>query len=394
MRSDYYDPVSQEPLRPLSPPEKKRKRKRPLILFAATVLLLLAGSAAVALWGNVSPPSETPPAPSASGQSGGETTIRRLEPPGEGSLSVVSGGEVQDATRIYESVIPSIVTVTAMDDFGGGGEGTGVIFDTRGYCVTNAHVIEGTSVASVTLSNGRDYPASLIGMDKQTDLAVLKFSAPDLVAAPFGSDTVLKVGEPAYALGNPLGSQFSGSMTDGIISAINRNVVVGDYEMSLIQTSAALNQGNSGGALVDSRGLVVGITNMKMMSLRSTVEGLGFAIPTSTVVEVVNELMTHGHVTGRPMLGITVRPAKLEESSVGGLYIEKVEEASDAWAKGIRPGHILLAANGNSLYANDNLLNEKAGLEAGETLLLRWTDPETGQTWEEEITLVEQYLFE
>ena len=397
MRSDYYDGVSQAPLRPLPPQKGKKKKRKALRTFVVMICILAAASIAFAVavrFVSAPAPSQGPAeTPEASGVP--KTTIRRLFPPGEGSMAVVTGGgEELAATEIYERILPGILTVTALDDHGAGGEGTGVIFDDRGYFVTNSHVIEGTSQVFITLSNGREYPAYLIGMDKQTDLAVLKFSAQNLTAVPFGSDAVLKVGEPAYALGNPLGSQFNGSMTDGIISAINRNVVVDDYEMSLIQTTAELNQGNSGGALVDSRGRVIGITNMKMMSSHSTVEGLGFAIPTTTVVEVVNELMTHGHVTGRPMLGITVRPATPDECSKGGLFVESVEEASDAWSKGIRPGHIILAANGNSLYANRDLLSEKGDLAAGEGLLLRWLDTETGQEQEAEILLVEQYLFE
>lgn len=287
-----------------------------------------------------------------------------------------------------------MVTVTAVDDFGMGGEGTGVIFDESGYLITNHHVIDGNSLAFVTLSNGREYPAYLIGMDEQTDLAVLKISLTGLTTAKFGSDSILKVGEPAYALGNPLGSQFSGSMTDGIISAIDRSVEVGGYEMSLLQTTAALNQGNSGGALLDSRGRVVGITNMKMMSSQSTVEGLGFAIPATTVAQVVNDLMSYGHVTGRPMLGITVQPHRTGNGVTAGLDVVEVEEKSDAWAKGIRPGDRLLTANGMPLMYNDDLLREKEGLAAGESVRLRWKSGDTGEEIEDDIFLVEQYELE
>lgn len=394
MRSDYYDAVSQAPLRPLTPKKKRRSKKRALLLLVGVIMLLLIGVAILAFRSGLGSPAAYAPPPEEKSDVP-QTTIRRLEPPGEGAFAVAEGpGESLEATEIYERVIPSVLTVTAMDDYGGGGEGTGVIFDERGYFITNSHVIENNSMVFVTLSDGREYPASLIGMDRQTDLAVLHIPASGLTAAVFGSDTILRVGEPVYAVGDPLGSRFSGSMTDGIVSAINRNVWVDDREMSLIQTTAALNQGNSGGALVDSRGRVVGITNMKMMSMSSTVEGLGFAIPATTVVQVVNELMTHGYVTGRPMLGITVRPASQEESDRGGLYVESVEEASDAWAKGIRAGDILLAANGNRLRANQDLLTEKEELLAGDAIVLRWLSCGTGEEREEEILLVEQYELE
>lgn len=394
MRSDYYDGVSQAPLRPLPAGKKKKRNRRAITVFAVMLLLLAAGAAAFRLGMQTAGVPQSSPTP-AEETAREETTIRRLLPPGEGSLTLAAEtGESLDPTVIYERVSPAVVTIRAVDDYGYGGEGTGVIFDERGYFVTNSHVIEGTGSVTVTLADGREYPAYLIGMDAQTDLAVLHISASNLTAAVFGTDSVLKVGEAAYALGNPLGSRFSGSMTDGIISAINRNVTVGDYEMSLIQTTAALNQGNSGGALVDSRGRVIGITNMKMMSMSSTLEGLGFAIPSSTVAAVVNELMTHGHVTGRPMLGITVTPQRGETGGVAGLRVEEVYETSDAWAKGIREGDLLLEANGVKLTRNDHLLAQKEGLAAGESIRLRWRSGETGLEQEADILLMEQYELE
>lgn len=400
MRSDYYDGVSMEPLRPIPPtvlPPKKRKRRRAWPLFVVFLLLIFLGCGVLAWHYGLlhplglgdppkAPPQAVPTFPAA-------TTIRRLDPPGEGTLAIETEEAPElTAVEIYEQLSPSIVTITAFDRQGGGSEGTGVIFDPNGYLVTNAHVIEGTASAWVTLSNGQEYPASLIGMDSQTDLAVLHITASSLTAAAFASDSTLAVGEPAYAIGNPLGSQFQGSMTDGIISAINRSVVVGNYEMTLIQTSAALNQGSSGGALVDATGRVVGITNMKMMSDYSTVEGLGFAIPSSTTETVVNHLMTYGHVIGRPQLGITVRPASAAESAGGGLYVDSLFETSDAWAKGIRPGDILLTANGVTLSINDDLLGCKEGLAAGDSIAITWRSAETGELMTADIVLVEDHI--
>ena len=388
MRSDYYDGVSQTPLRPLPPHRKRRSMRKKILLFLLVLALLIGGSVGVAFGmraARPAPPS-SPPVPEIQ-----QTTIPRLPPPGEGTLSAANGpAPTLDPTEIYELVNPSIVTVTAIDDFGRGGEGTGVAFDADGYIVTNAHIIENTSRVQVTLADGRIYPAHLIGMDEQIDLAVLRVAA-ELTPAVFGNDAELKVGEPAYALGNPLGSRFRGTMTDGIISAINRNVYMEDQdvEMTLIQTTAAINTGSSGGALVDSRGYVFGITYMKMMSTGNTVEGLGFAIPSSTVVDVVNKLMSSGYVS-RPMLGITVQPNRTEVGHPSGLLVVKVEEASDAWIKGIRAGDVLLTANGAYLAENDDLLYAKEGLEAGEGILLRWRSAETGKELEAEILLVEQ----
>lgn len=395
MRSDYYDPVADGELRPLPPlPQAPRRKRRALPLFLLFLALIAAGG--IYLFWQFGPPDRwSPPDSYAELPAPSEepkTTILTLKPPGEGTLTLIrEPGQAMAAKDIYAALSPSILAVTARDAWGGGSQGTGVIFDTRGYFVTNAHVIEGTDSVEVTLSNGRKYPAFLVGMDQRTDLAVLKFAARDLTAAPFASDATLSVGDPAYAIGNPLGSRFQGSMTDGIISGIDRNVTVDGHEMSLIQTSAAINTGSSGGALVDGAGRVVGITNMKMMSWQSTVEGLGFAIPATTVEKIVNELMRAGHIAGRPMLGVTVRPVSLQESDVPGLLAELVDPESDAWAKGIRPGFILSTANDVPLRENQDLLDQKEGLEAGDSIALTWYDPKTGDWGEAEVLLVEEY---
>lgn len=401
MRSDYYDPVATGELRPLPPlPQPPRRRRHALPLFLLFLALIVAGGIGLFLclgWpgqGSLSQSLPGEPIPSAVPEEL-RTTILTLTSPGEGTLTLLTGpGEARPAKDIYAALSPSILAVTARDTRGGGSQGTGVLFDERGYFVTNAHVIEGTDSVEVTLSDGRSFPAFLIGMDERTDLAVLKFAARGLTAAPFASDATLSVGDPAYAIGNPLGSRFQGSMTDGIISGIDRNVTVGGHAMSLIQTSAAINTGSSGGALVDSAGRVVGITNMKMMSWYSTVEGLGFAIPATTVEKIVNELMRSGHIAGRPMLGITVRPVTPEESDVPGLLAESVEPKSDAWTKGIRPGFVLTAANGDPLRENQDLLDQKEGLEAGDSIALTWYDPKTGALGEAEVLLVEEYELE
>jgi len=403
LRSDYYDGVSQEPLRPLPPltkPPKKPKQRRhrtawKVFLIFLTLILICCG---ILAWhyGLFSPSKGNVPAPITppeSVSSPAVTTIRRVAPPGTGTLHPETGEAPElTATEIYQQVSPSIVTITTFDPQGNGHEGSGIIFDTNGYLLTNAHVIEGSASAWVTLSNGQEYPASLIGMDTPTDLAVLHIAAANLTAARFASDITLAVGETAYAIGNPLGSQFQGSMTDGIISAISRSVMVGGYEMTLIQTSAALNEGSSGGALVDTTGRVVGVTNMKMMSNYSTIEGLGFAIPSSTAEDVVDDLMAYGHVVGRPQLGITVRPATMQESPGGGLYVDSLFETSDAWAKGIRPGDILLTADGVTLNTNDDLLGCKEGLSAGDSIHITWRSAETGGQHSAEIYLVEDYI--
>ena len=183
--------------------------------------------------------------------------------------------------------------------------GTGVVMSEDGYIITNSHVIEGCGAVDVVLQDERVFQALLVGQDAQSDLAVLKIACAGLTPAQFGDSTLLEVGDAVAAIGNPLGEELRGTMTDGIISAINRDVNVDGYTMVLLQTTAALNSGNSGGALINDRGQVVGITNLKMRAYDNTVEGLGFAIPTTTVKTVVDALIAHGRVEGRPTIGIT-----------------------------------------------------------------------------------------
>ena len=410
MRSDYYDqlPAAVPTLPPL--PKKKRKTKGHAFPLFLACLLLLGGGSGLSLWlsgGAVHPwwsssallpflaPGDDLP-PEVLSTLPVETTIRRLAPPGTGTLVLQPPAETPlDATQIYAEVNPAVLLVRASSANGVGSEGTGIIFDEAGYCVTNAHVVEGRSVATVTLHDGREYPASLIGMDRQTDLAVLHFPAGNLTAAPFVSEASLSVGAPVYALGNPLGHRFQGSLTEGILSGIDRSVPVDGYEMSLLQTTAALNSGNSGGALLNASGQVIGVTNLKMVSGSDSIEGLGFAIPSSTVEAVVNDLMEVGYVTGRPMLGITVRPALVpEECSVSGLYVDRVDEDSDAWAKGIRPGDVLLTANNIPLEKNEDLLTLRTGLAAGDRLTLTWLPQGKGEAVTADVELVESALLE
>ncbi len=416
MRTDFYQnpliPAEAPPAPQPEAPAPKKRRGHAMPLFLFFLFLILTGIVALGwffepklpelIWPDVSSwqlpswswssaqPSQSP-APSAAQSA----AIPTAPPAGDRPLALLEGeAEALSAKEIYAAVSPAVLTVTAGDDSGPVREGTGVLFDARGYVVTNAHIIEGLSKVMVTLSDERSFPALLVGCDQQTDLAVLTFVADRLTAAPFAADDTMSVGDSVYAIGNPLGSQFRGSMSEGIVSAIDRNVTVGDYEMSLIQTTAALNTGNSGGALVDAAGRVVGVTNMKMMSWSSTIEGLGFAIPSSTVAKVVNDIMEVGHVTGRPVLGITVRPAKPEECAQGGLLVVEVSPSSDAWAKGLREGDVLLTANGIALVDNQDLLTLRVGLVAGDAMTLTWLSPGKSESQEAEVLLVEQYLLE
>ncbi len=213
--------------------------------------------------------------------------------------------------EIYKQVGPAVVGVTNYDyyqDFFQGeqqrenGTGSGVIFDAAGYIVTNYHVIEGARKVVVTLSDGSQEEATLVGGDKRSDLAVIKIERDNLPTAKLGTSETLQEGETVVAIGNPGGSDFARSITHGIISGLDRLVTTSDgLSFRLIQTDAAINPGNSGGALINLKGEVIGINNIKIA--RSGYEGMGFAIPIDTVKEVVDELMDHGEVI-RPALGV------------------------------------------------------------------------------------------
>lgn len=299
---------------------------------------------------------------------------------GDGTVLALeeTAGEVLAPQEIYRQVSPAIVGVRTWLDRGMS-LGSGIVLSEEGYILTNAHVIAGGSTLEVVLPDNSQRSALLVGYDGESDLAVLKIPAGGLTAARFGDSDALQVGEPAYAIGNPLGEELRGTMTDGIISAIDRPVRMDDgTDMSLIQTTAALNSGNSGGALINAAGQVVGITNMKMMDEEETIEGLGFAIPTATAKEVVDSIIAQGFYPGRPVLGIRVSNRSRELGLPPGAYVETVDANSDAYAQGLRPGDVLTRAGEMELANIWDLENAKAGLGVGDVLTLEvWTDGET-----------------
>jgi len=232
------------------------------------------------------------------------SNIPRVQAKGDFLLELESadGLDRLSLQELYAECSPSVVGVMAnYADKSGYGWGTGVIIDKSGYVVTNAHVISKADTCTVVLWNGKECEALLVGEDAQTDLAVLKIDAKGLVPAAFGDSDELLVGDDVVAIGNPLGAQFSGTLTNGIVSAINRSVDYSGTSMTLIQTNAALNEGNSGGPLINMYGQVIGITNMKMANEYGvTIEGIGFAIPSTTVKTVVDSIIENGKVVGRP----------------------------------------------------------------------------------------------
>lgn len=295
--------------------------------------------------------------------------------------------------ELYERCIPSVVGITAMVPDGSGYFwGTGIILTEDGYIVTNTHILDGTDSVTVTLWDDRELEAKLVGADNVSDLAVLKVEAEGLTPAEF-CGTAVSVGDAVAALGNPLGEELRGTLTDGIISAINRDVSYNSHSMTLLQTNAAINEGNSGGPLLNIYGQVVGITNMKMMgtSAYSAIEGIGFAIPTSTIQEVVNQLLRNGRVTGRAAIGVTIGPipedAAAAYSLPDGLYVVSVAEGSDAAAKGLAEGDVITAIDGQGVTTTAQVGEIIAGLEVGDTITM--TVYRNGETFDVEVALVE-----
>ena len=276
--------------------------------------------------------------------------------------------------EIYKKCIGSVVSISASAQ-SGKSSGTGIVLSADGYLITNHHVIENAQVIAVQTSDDRQFQASIIGSDEASDLAVLKVDATDLQPAEFGDSGKLAVGDRVVAIGDPLGAQLRGTMTSGIVSAINRDLEVNDRTMTLIQTDAALNNGNSGGPLINCYGQVIGINTMKLRSYYSTTaEGLGFAIPMAVAKPILEELMENGYVAGRPAIGISYDTLPLAfriyYNLPEGVYISAVYDGSDAQAKGVAAGDIITAVNGTRVTSIDELNRVKNQFTAGDSITL------------------------
>lgn len=352
------------------------------------------------------------PSPSASAQTETAAPQQTTQQPTQGAyvgsgtkLNIVSSQESSDTTfsdeedalslqDIYSTVIDSVVSISSMTS-SGTSSGTGIIMSPDGYVITNHHVITGALVISVLTNDNQEYEAALVGSDEMSDLAVLKIDARGLQAAEFGDSSKLRVGDSVVAIGDPLGVQLRGTMTNGIISAINRDLTVGDRTMTLIQTNAALNNGNSGGPLINCYGQVIGINTVKMSSYytaTASVEGLGFAIPISVAKPIIDELIENGYVAGRPAIGISGDSLPSYYRTYyrlpDGVYVTSVNEGSDAKAKGIREGDIVTAINGEKICSIDELNTVKNQYAAGDEVTL--TVYRSGTYYEVTVTLIDQ----
>ena len=282
----------------------------------------------------------------------GEASIQ-LQPSPDSVANIPQEGGL-GLQEIYAKNIPSVVSIVCT--LGAGkSSGTGVVLSADGYLVTNAHVIEDARKISVLLTDGRTFDAAVVGADTVSDLAVLYIKAADLIPAAFGDSSKIKVGDAVAAIGDPLGIELRGTMTDGIVSAINRDMNLNGRTVTLIQTNAALNSGNSGGPLINCYGQVIGINTMKIgaFSDEAGVEGLGFAIPSVTVKEIVDQLIRQGYVSGRPALPFAGEWVSLFNQQFrrlpAGLYITRAPEGD------IQPRDILLEVDGIRVTSEEEL---------------------------------------
>ena len=305
---------------------------------------------------------------------GAETTIERYTN-GDGTRLryAETHGSALSIQEIYARVNPCTVTVATALPNGGAIIGTGVIFTEDGYILTNAHVIAGGTQCYVVLDTGKSFDnVRLVGYDSEKDLAVIKVDGRLLPTAEFGDSDMLSVGDTVYAIGNPLGVELRGTLTDGIVSAINRDVNVDGVKMTLIQTNAALNNGNSGGPLINVYGQVVGINTMKMGSSSAvSVEGLGFAIPVSSAAWMVDDLIAYGEIRGEPVLGLSVlRQTVTLSTGETALQIYELTPDGPGEKAGLALGDCIVRADGDPLEGVNDLLRARRRYGAGEKLPL------------------------
>ena len=293
--------------------------------------------------------------------------------------STNKSGDALTVAQVADLTSASVVEITTetvandmfMRQYVTEGAGSGVIISNDGYIATNNHVIDGASKITVRLTTGEEYEAKLIGTDSQTDVAVVKIEATNLPAVTYGDSDNLVVGDTAIAIGNPLG-ELGGTVTNGIISALDREIELESQTMTLLQTNAAINPGNSGGGLFNNKGELIGLVVAK--SAGSDVEGLGFAIPVNVVKEVVTSIINVGYVEGRPVLGVSVVDITSAQQAYQygvnqlGVYVMGLTEGTKAEKSGLKVGDCIVAIEDTQISSTTALKKALQQKKVGDTV--------------------------
>ena len=337
------DPVKEAPLTIVTnEPKRKSYKKIPVMLFVIALFSLVSGLTGVLVGKSIA--SERLATTIASENTVIFQSVSRTDSLGE-DITNMSLPEIAETARdsVVEITTETVSGSSRMRQFVVEGAGSGVVITSDGYIVTNNHVIEDATSIKVRLTSGEIYDASLVGKDSQTDLAVIKITASDLTPAVLGNSSELKVGDLAVVIGNPLG-ELGGTVTNGIVSALDREITIDGETMTLLQTNAAINPGNSGGGMFNAEAELVGIVNAK--SSGSDVEGLGFVIPIDTAKPIITSLIENGYVSGRPWLGVEllditdVATAMYYRVSQLGVYVAQSGNNSE-----LKAGDLILKLN-------------------------------------------------
>lgn len=288
----------------------------------------------------------------------------------EGALTIAEIS-AKAADSVVEITTESVQTGNMLQQYIASGAGSGVIITEDGYIITNNHVIDKATSINVTLRNGETYPATVIGLDDQSDVALLKIEATRLTPASIGKSGNLVVGQTVVAIGNPLG-QLGGTVTNGIISALDRSITLEGKTMRLMQTNAAINPGNSGGGLFDAQGNLIGLVVAK--SAGEDIEGLGFAIPIDDIVKILDDLKDYGYVKGRVSIGVSLvdinsnQMAWMYRVNELGVYIYSLTEGGSAAEAGFQPGDRIVAVEGQEVSTAEEVKAVLQGVSVGDII--------------------------
>lgn len=394
-QQSYVPPVQDDFQVPSKPPKAPKEKKKSFLTRKSAALLLafcVLASAGMGIGGGMigyqlsrdnTPASTTSNNTTNAQQMSNQTTT----PEGELTVEQIAA---KAADSVVEITTEGVSTDSAMRQVITQGAGSGVILSEDGKIVTNNHVIDGASKITVTLRNGESYDATLVGTDAETDVALLKINATGLTPAEMGDSDSLQVGETAVAIGNPLG-QLGGTVTNGIISALDRDITLEDQTMTLLQTNAAINPGNSGGGLFNGQGQLIGVVVAK--SSGENVEGLGFAIPVNKVQKVVDQLSEYGYVKGRVALGVSLVDITTEQQALMyqvpqlGVYIWQVTEGGSAQEAGLQQGDCIQAIDGTKVSTATEVKEILQQHQVGDTIAVQVL--RNGQTGTVNVTLKE-----